>query len=65
MHLHLALSMSISMDSLRRRLEESIWAKKKHCGPVVLLAPHHKHGDEGEGTIVVLLAPFAMPGIGS
>ena len=34
--------MSISTYSLRRRLEESNLGikKSKHCGPVVILAPH-------------------------
>lgn len=52
------------MHSLRRRLEESIRAfKKKHCGPFVILAPHHQHGDGSEETFV-LFAPFAMLYIG-
>ena len=50
------------MDSLRRRLGESIWASKKHRGPVVIFGATSiiKDGDEREGTIVLLFAPFAM-----
>ena len=49
------------MHSLRRRfggINVGI-QKKKHCGPLVILAPHHQHGDGSEETFV-LVAPIAM-----
>ena len=53
------------MDSLRWRLEESDQSghkKSKHYGPVVIFGATSiiKDGDEREGTIVLLFAPFAM-----
>lgn len=33
----------------------SLGIQKKHCGQVVFLAPHQKHGDESERTFVLLL----------
>lgn len=38
--------------------------KKKHCGPIVILAPHHKMEMKEKDTILVF-APFATLCIGS